>query len=98
MLPVRRSLCQQLYFPLLHCFTDSHFHISEYDSVPFFIHHEGFRKRFVQAGSRCGDRENQVRKMGFLTLDSRADVLFLRRFFEIEDRPNVTTEMWEKFR
>ena len=94
--PVRGSLCQQLNFPLLHC-SDSHLHISGYDSVLFLIHHEGSGKRSVQARSRCGDRENRVGKMAFLTLDSRTD-LFLLRFFEIEDRPNVTTEMWEKFR
>ena len=63
MLPVRRSFCQQLYF---HCSTDSHFHIFEYHGV-LILHHEGSGKRSVQAGSRCGDRENQVRKMGFLT-------------------------------
>lgn len=33
-----------------------------------------------------------------VVLDGRTDVLFLRSFFEIEDRLNVTIEMWEKFR
>ncbi len=42
---------------IFHCSTNSHFHISEYDGV-LFLHHEGSGKRSVQAGSRCGDREN----------------------------------------
>ena len=50
------------------CSTNSHFRLSEYNSVLFLLHHEGSGKRSVQAGSRCGDRENQVRKMGFLTI------------------------------
>lgn len=78
---------------MLHCFTYSHFHIFGYDSVLFFIHYEGFGKRFIQAGSHCGNREDQVRKIKVLTLDNRTDILFLRSFFEIEDRLNVTIEI-----
>ena len=34
-----------------------------------------------------------MRKIRFLTLNSRADILFLRRFFEIENRSNMIIEI-----
>ncbi len=78
--------------------------ICEHDGVLYIFRNGSSGQRSVQSGLGSSDRETEVRNCSLskgqfsLSLDDFTDVLSLDRFFCIKDKPNVTTEMWEKFR